>query len=1017
MIGITSRDRNRAPGGVCRLMSVGAIVCALLPSPAVADDLWGSIRIPGGADAFRQIGNLGAGPRVKAGVLIDLVRSQYRLSSNGSDVVRDRLDAYVRHLLAVERALAGWPEGLTLSAATGTDRRRQQAFQDTLELFGMRVRTSRDRAVVEIERGSDEMLRQQWLGATGVNVADVAERLNKGETVRVSLSSTDVPWPLPALWSDAIRPGTDQLVQFLKEPRHQFMYLALSRLDRDTLAWIGSRPDVFRKLHEDRYLVFGGFAQGLQVRDGQVVTPGGAQAAYIWESLVDAPVTDAARFVSNLFEKDDGRLAYFYATTAALDGRRQDFVLGATVPDTHKGRDRRKYVEGIRDWFVVANPSWKIAMQPLSRPPIDPALVLSLVDVSGDGAGPDWWPSLFQGLIDTDDWPARPKDTLSKLKSVPARADWVLSFVFREPEQVELRWNWLRFAQRRMSAAPRTAAHDVEIALRAIKDMPVLSPALERMGVESPAVFAQVAWAARRLSQAASPEDVEMSQRAWQGALASLEQVHRHRSLTTAVMEPLLMSLAKAVSARPLEPSGSVAGWWLHSVLPALGASVAMDERAEESAIRALVAPNGPPPATFDWEGVTYRVDMRGPVAASIEALRAVMPGPRLQHLATLDGAAARLAQPFRAADELATVVAQLESVLLVWSGEDLAEAIRNLRKLRPKDLNRAVRERVRVLRTIDEMASQWLPSFAYAVAMSPATQPARVLAAAPAIHEMRAQESNGTWISYAWSLGKIVNRTGGGTTVRGSLLGLDLVRAEDLLARAPGSAARATAGTDAIQQMSHAVFVDRLVLRGAASWTATASAATRAVTRGRSRVQAWLAGGPDDAAIAREWTTAGFSTARQNQIRWLLERKDEAELSASLSLSDFYRLGSTDALPSGWGQSARMLDGCWCLQGLDRAPVDRFLGYNTGYTATAASDLLLRLAEILAAMRVPPEIMEPALAYAVRDAMDRSVQFLPDDWEALTWAGLLTPERVDDYLQGLVSRQFLAPPTEAVRR
>ena len=37
--------------------------------------------------------------------------------------------------------------------------------------------------------------------------------------------------------------------------------------------------------------------------------------------------------------------------------------------------------------------------------------------------------------------------------------------------------------------------------------------------------------------------------------------------------------------------------------------------------------------------------------------------------------------------------------------------------------------------------------------------------------------------------------------------------------------------------------------------------------------------------------------------------------------------------------------------------------------------------------------------------------QFVADDWEPLTWSGRLTPARVGDYLQALVSRQILAPP------
>jgi hypothetical protein len=157
--------------------------------------------------------------------------------------------------------------------------------------------------------------------------------------------------------------------------------------------------------------------------------------------------------------------------------------------------------------------------------------------------------------------------------------------------------------------------------------------------------------------------------------------------------------------------------------------------------------------------------------------------------------------------------------------------------------------------------------------------------------------------------------------------------------------------------------------------------------------------------------TKAGVSQLRQNQLRWALDRSDRADVDAILSMSDLYHLGSAEDLPAGWGQAGRAIDGCWCVRGLERGPIERFRGYTVAYVAVMVSDLPLRLAEVLAEMHIPADVLEPMLIFAVQDVLDQASQFIPDDWEPLTWSGRLTAARVEDYLQALVSRQILAPP------
>jgi len=187
---------------------------------------------------------------------------------------------------------------------------------------------------------------------------------------------------------------------------------------------------------------------------------------------------------------------------------------------------------------------------------------------------------------------------------------------------------------------------------------------------------------------------------------------------------------------------------------------------------------------------------------------------------------------------------------------------------------------------------------------------------------------------------------------------------------------------------MTQRILVDRVALRAGTAWVNDAALATAALARGRERLAAFKAGTLPLPVFSDELTAAGLSQSRQNQLRWALERSDRADVDAMLSLSDLYHLGSADDLAAGWGQSGRLIDGCWCARGPERGPVERFRGYSVAYVAVTVSDLPLRLAEVLAEMRIPADVLEPMLMFAMQDVLDQTSQFVADDWEPLTWAG-----------------------------
>jgi hypothetical protein len=989
-------------------------VSAILPSAAVAaDDGWAAIRVPGGVAALRRVASLGDGPRSRTSAIVDLVRAYYGVTVKGSPEHRERVIRYLNYILDLERLIAQMPDGFAVTDAVRTDRREQDRLKDTLVTFGLRLRSTGAAIAVEVDRDESALERQRWLRAAGIDVRELADRLNQGERARPVLRSDDVPLPAPAFWSGVFRKDQEPLVDLLSAPEHLLTYFGLMELDRDTTAWLVANPVVLKRLHDDWAVVFSGFASGIRIHGGAVVVPGGDSALAVWERLVGAPAADPARFLANLLERDNGRLAYFYNTVASLDAGRQAFLLGPASTEPRGLRQRLDYAEAVKNLFASACPSWNPQLQPLFRPAIDPAFVVTMIDVLPSGlVGPDWWPSVFTRMAGSDDWPARAKDTLSRITPQAANAHWLLSFVFDQAMLVEQRWQWVRFAQRQFGGASQTAAHEVEVGLRAFKDMPALALALERMGVGSPAAFADVAWASRRLALASTGDDSARIVRGWQGAFAVLEQIQRHRPIEPDRLARLLTSFAHAVPAKPMDPSGGSATWFLHELLPAFEAGGPPVDGMEADMLRRIFADtstNASPP--FSWEGLTYRVDLRGPVRTSVLAIRAGMPGARLQHLAALDAASRQLQAPKTLAD-VAAVTSVLEPVAAVLSTDRLTGRITALKRIRvEKDVPKAARERRAIVELVDDVAGDVLPSLAYALAVSPTGLAPRTFADSARLHQLFSREETGRWRSYAWAPGEIINLDAGGTAIRGSLLGLDLARSQDLLSRARGAVERQGSSGGSLHELTQRILVDRAALRARTAWVTDAAAVTAGLARGRARLAALKTGAPSLPAFTDEMTNAGLSQSRQNQLMWALQRSDRADVDAMLSLSDLYHLGSADDLAAGWGQSGRLIDGCWCVRGLERGPVERFRGYSVAYVAVMVADLPLRLAEVLAEMRIPADVLEPMLPFAVQDVLDQASQFVADDWEPLTWSGRLTPARVGDYLQALVSRQILAPP------
>ncbi|HXI28657.1 MAG TPA: hypothetical protein VNG89_09545, partial [Vicinamibacterales bacterium] len=97
--------------------------------------------------------------------------------------------------------------------------------------------------------------------------------------------------------------------------------LGLSNLDDQTLQFFADHPSLLERIYERSALQFGAFGGGLQVRNNRVVPAGGASSGApsdhddvtaLWEALVVEKTTRAERFITQLLELNEGRLAYLY---------------------------------------------------------------------------------------------------------------------------------------------------------------------------------------------------------------------------------------------------------------------------------------------------------------------------------------------------------------------------------------------------------------------------------------------------------------------------------------------------------------------------------------------------------------------------------------------------------------------------------------------------------------------------------------------------------------------------------
>jgi hypothetical protein len=778
-----------------------------------------------------------------------------------------------------------------------------------------------------------------------------------------------IPLPLDtSIWRETLlaRKVTDGEIAaaILSDRSTALLYHGLAALDDDTLGWLG--PDRETLLHLRRNAgVFAAFGRSVIVRAGRIGVPGGTEAEPLWAAIVGADPGRPPAFVQKLI-RGNGRLAWFYDTVAHLDPPRQRLVLGQGAPEAQ----RVERVRELLNVFEAAAPEWSMPERPFVRPAVDPSLVVSLIAVTADGviSGPDdrrLWESVFrEDAVDAavGDGPS------DQVEKAPVDVAWLTRRISLAAGAIgRRRLDTFLFAQRVFPVPPPDDTA-VVVALRGAATFPAMAPTLERMGVTDAATYAAAARAATALGAIRSPEWRRVAVAEFQSALALIDRAVRMGGIDGRAAGVLAASLA----ALPLSAErgyGAAFGEWLRrDLVRALPLAADASDPIEESVLSALAGMRERPGPvdTVEWEGRRYRVD---PVAAELKRLRRIRERQRVAQRGAARGKA--------------TLDARLAAVATAGSDDSRLP--------------------------FEQALAETLTSIVYAVHLGEPEGAAVAAGDVATRHDFGFADGVKTTRSAAWRFAREEHSERAGWRLVGSLLGLDIALAR-LEPRRLDVSDMPGEPTMSSNERVAAMFTAALFGPLAGS-DAGRDEIAAALARGRARVMQL---GADDAEVERVTRDAGFSEWRREALRWTLANERDQRL-ARFSLVDLFWLGAPRAPArrfDAWGTASIVVDGCLCLRMPRAEPWESRTGRSsTGHLATFGADVSLRIAEVLAELKLSAALAPAVLAFATQDVIDGARPAFFDDWPAFQRTARDLPrERLIDYIAAVAADGALVP-------
>ncbi len=866
------------------------------------------------------------------------------------------------------------------------------------------------------------------------------QAVQRGRTLVDTRPGDLVPVPLTTdLWSTAIFHRTvaprDLVTAIISDRSAAMLCRGLASLDDATLQFMADHPLLLERIYERSSPAFAAISGSLKVRGGRVVPSGGDAAVLLWESVVLEKVTRADRFIQQLLELNEARLAYLYNVIGEIDAPRRAFALGLWLPNPTARVERFKTMTLGLGAYREAH----LRTLPLGRASYDVTMTLLRVDVRADGAplapaSRGFWSRVFSG----GDLPDDPARLLRNADEEPIDAAWLVDTIGPADVRVRAeRLDQLAFGQRLFRDTPDAERPDVLVAVRALARYRMLMWTLERIGVRAPAVYARAARQAARIGSLDGRKGFE-AQAQFQGSLAIVARMAMVRTLTTSQAQALVERLVALPIGDDGRYGGAVARWVRVDVRAAL-------PPGDTTELAVLAAMSGPPSGegalarTVTWEGQSYTVDLGAAERQRLHIVRDKQEGATLDVPLALAAAARALALEKTTAADVEGLLTQLTAIAgdlprrigrendeTMPPGvsppqnarEVLRKSIEELTKdLRNKELKRAARLAAPLVEASDTLLAEVLLSIVYAADVGDPDGTVMLAEDVSRRHDFGlGSRDTETRLRAAWAVPRIDITPGIPWHVGGSILGLDIGLAPLALRRLNFERVLEAPRLTTNERDTFAQSVSLLnpfVMRDA-----DRDAIADAVAVGQRRIGALRNGGQAAArtaaetafeAIADELQIEGW---RRRSVRWMLAHEPD-RVASMFSLTELLELGGGRATDlQAWGMAMIAVQGCVCSRLTPAGRWPTLLGRPPlGLTATAVADVHLHVAIMLKELRLPAAVAKVVLSAAVQDFIDEAKPTDDADWLTLVrTARHATRDRIEDYIAAATAAGPLVP-------
>jgi hypothetical protein len=838
-----------------------------------------------------------------------------------------------------------------------------------------------------------------------------------------------VPVPLTAdLWSTAIFHRTvaprDLVTAIIVDRSASLLCFALASLDESTLGFFADHPQLLERIYERSSPAFAVLAPSLRVQGNRVVPPGGDAAVALWEGAALEKVTRGDRFIQQLLELNEGRLAYLYDVIGILDPPRRAFALGLWMPNATVRAERFKALTIGAGAYRESH----LRTLPLGRASYDLTMTLSRVAAGPDGtpaapAARGFWTRVFAG----GDLPGDPARQLRNADEEPFDAAWLVEAVGPVDVRVRAeRLDQLAFGQRLFGEADAAARPEVLIAVRGLSRYRMLMWTLERVGVRAPSAYALAARHAARLGTIDGRRGFE-AQAQFQGALAILARAATVTTFDAARTQALIEQLVALPLTEDNRYAGAIARWLRADVAGAIPGA-ATTELAVLAAMSGPPSGDGPIARPVTWEGQPYRLDLGAAERQRLHLVREKQEGAPLDLPIDLAAAARSLAADKITIGDVEAILTKLTAAIdelprrLGRDNEETAppgvspspnprDALRKVteeltKDVRNKDLKRVARAAEPLIELSDTVLADVLLSIAYAAAVGDPDGTVLLAEDVSRRHDFgfNARDADQR-LHLAWGVPRAEVNPGVPWHVSGSLLGLDIGLAQLSLRRLNFDRVLEAPKLTSNERDTFALSVS--LLNPFALRDADRDAIADAVARGQRRIGALRNGGQ---AAARAAADAAFEAMadelsiegwRRRAVRWMAVHEAD-RVPAMFSLTEMLVLGGGRAAAfDAWGMSMLTAQGCVCSRLTPPGQWPTLLGRPAlGLTGTAVADVHLHVAIMLKEMRLPAAIAKVVLSGAVQDFLDEAKSTDDADWLSLVRASrAATRDHVEDYI------------------